>query len=92
MERDVKPMVIFEIQTGVLLKTTDTTNDENTNPNDGFCSEYFVREGKSNNFLCLETALQVCKWGISTALQCRRSRLFSITVLCYRRTMTEDLN
>lgn len=82
MERDVKPMVILEIQISFLFKTTHTTNDENTNTNDGFCSEYFVYEGGSNNFLCLETDLQVSKWGTSTALQCLVSRLYSITVLC----------
>lgn len=60
IERDVKPMVISEIHIRFLFKTTDTTNDENANPNDGFCSEYYVCEGKSNNFLCLETELQVC--------------------------------
>lgn len=40
----------------------------------------------------LETDTQVCKWRVSTTLQCLRSRLFAKTVLCYRRTMTEDLN
>lgn len=88
----MKPMVTSEIQIRFLFKTTDTTTNENANPDDGFCSEYFVCEGKSNNFLGLETELQVCKWGISTALQCIRSRLFSRTVLRYMRTVTENLN
>ena len=73
----MKPMVISEIQIRFLFRTTDTTNDEIANPNDGFCSEYFVCEGKSNNFLCLQTELQICEWVISTALQCQRTRLSS---------------
>lgn len=47
MERDVKPMVVSEILIRFLWKTTDTTNDENANPNDGFCSEYSVCEWRS---------------------------------------------
>lgn len=44
MEYDV---VIPEIQISFLFKTIDTANDENTGLNDGFCSEYFVYEGKT---------------------------------------------
>lgn len=46
-----------QINVGFLSKPTDAANDENTNPNDGFCSLYFVYEGKNNNFLCFETHL-----------------------------------
>lgn len=82
MQHDVKLMVILETQISFLFKATDATNDENTNPNDSFCSEYLVYEGKSNNFLCFETNLQVSKWGIISALQCLMSRLYSGTVRC----------
>lgn len=80
MQHDVIPMVILETQIIFLFKTTDATNDENTNLNDGFCSEYFVYEGENNDFLCFESNLQVSKWGIITALQCLMSRLYSGTV------------
>lgn len=73
--------MIFEKQISFPFKPTDTTNDENTNPNDGFCSECFVYQRKYNNFLCFETDLRVSKWGIITA-QCLTSRLYSGTVLC----------
>lgn len=57
MQHDVIPMVILETQISFLFKTTDATNDENTNLNDGFCSEYFVYEGENNDFLCFESNL-----------------------------------
>lgn len=53
--------MIFETQISFPFKTADTTNDENTNPNDGFCCEYFVYQKKNNNFLCFEADLPVSK-------------------------------
>lgn len=88
MKHDVKPMVISEIQIRFLFKTTDTTNDENANPNGDFSPHIQNIPCRSNNFLCLETEIQVFKWAISTALQCLRSKLSSRATMCYRRTMT----
>lgn len=58
IEHDVKLTVMSEIQIRFFFKSTNTKNDENANYNDGLCSEYFVYEGKSSNFLCIETVLQ----------------------------------